>query len=94
MVPYVAHLIVQVLSFNMNLISSLYCVPRPSYPFRGKFGKSVKGSFSETAEIVDRGSIYIVSESTDSKPQYDPYLISVVCSCTELSISGKIWELR
>ena len=26
--------------------------------------------------------------------QYDPNLISVVCSQTELSISGKIWETR
>ena len=29
----------------MNLISSPYRVPRPSYPFRGKFGRSGKGSF-------------------------------------------------
>ena len=77
---YVAHLKVQVPSFNMNLISSPQCVPRPSYPFRGKFGRSGKGSFSEKAEIVDSGSICIASESTVSQLQYDPYLISVACS--------------
>ena len=79
-VPYVAHLIVQVLSFNMNLISSPYLVPRPSYPFRGKFGRSGKGSFTEKAKTVNRGSVCIVSERTCSKLQYVPYLISVACS--------------
>ena len=33
-------------------------------------------------------------ESTCSKLQYDPYLISVACSNTELSISEKIWAAR
>ena len=42
-VPYVMRLNVQVLSLNMNLISSQKRVPRPSYPFRGKFGDQVKG---------------------------------------------------
>ena len=37
-VSNVAYLKVQVLSFNMNLISSPYRVPRPSYLFGGKFG--------------------------------------------------------
>ena len=46
-VPYVAHLTVQVLNFNMNLISSPYRVPRPSYPFRGKLGRSGIGSINE-----------------------------------------------
>ena len=31
------------------------------------------------------------SESTCSKLQYDPYLISVACSQTELSIPEKLW---
>ena len=53
-VPYVAHLIVQNLSFNMNLISSPYRVPRPSYPIRDKFGRSGKQSFTEKGKIVDR----------------------------------------
>ena len=79
-VPYVAHLIVQILSFNMNLISSPYRVPRPSYPFRGKFGRSGEGSFTEKAKIFDSGSVCIDSERTCSKLQYDPYLISVACS--------------
>ena len=51
-VPNVAQLKVQVLSFNMNLISSPKRIPRPSYPFRGKFGRSGKGSFTEKARIV------------------------------------------
>ena len=60
----------------------------------GKIGRSGKGSFSEKAEIVDRGSICIASESTGSMLQYDPYLISVACSYTELSIWEKIWAIR
>ena len=79
-VPYVAHLIVRDLSFNMILISSPYRVPRPSDRYRGKFGRSGKGSFAEKAKIVDRGSVCIASERTCSKLQYDPYFISVVCS--------------
>ena len=42
-VPYVAHLKVQVLSFNLNLIFSPYRVPRPGYPFRKNLGDQVKG---------------------------------------------------
>ena len=52
-VPYVAHLKVQVLSFNMNLIPSPKRIPRPSYPFGGKLGGSGKGSFTEITKIVD-----------------------------------------
>ena len=33
-------------------------------------------------------------ESTCPNLQYDPYLISVACSYTELSISEKIWAIR
>ena len=42
-IPYVTCLKVQVLRFNMDLISSWYRVPRPSYPLRGEFGDQVKG---------------------------------------------------
>ena len=38
-VPYVEHLKVQVLSFNMILISSLYRVPRLSYAIWENFGR-------------------------------------------------------
>ena len=69
-VPYVAHLIVQVLSFNLNLISSPLRVTRPSYQFRLKFGRSGKGSFTEKAKIVDRGSVCIALERLCSKLQY------------------------
>ena len=51
-VPNVAHLKLQVLSFNMNLMFSPWRVPRPGYPFRSKFGRSGKGSFPEKAKIV------------------------------------------
>ena len=68
-VAYVAHLIVQVLSFNLNLISSPYRVPRPSYPFRGKFGRSGKGSFTDKAKIVNRGSQSSPRESKSSRLQ-------------------------
>ena len=33
------------------------------------------------------------SENTCFKLQYDPYLISVACSYTELAISAKIGEI-
>ena len=79
-VPYVAHLIVQVLSFNMNLISSPYGVPRTSYPFRCKFSRSGKGSFTEKAKIVGRCTVFLASGRTCSKLEYDPYLSSVACS--------------
>ena len=79
-VPYLTHLKVQVLSFNMNLISSPFCVPRPSQPFWERLGRSGKGSFDEKAKIVDRGSLSSALERTGSKLQYKPYLFSVACS--------------
>ena len=42
-VPYVVHMKVQVLNFNMNLIFSPWRVPRPCYTFREKFGDQVNG---------------------------------------------------
>ena len=79
-VPKVAHLKVQVLGFNMNLISSRKRIPRPSYPFGGKLGRSGKGSFTEKAKIVDRSFLCSASESTGSKLQYEQCLFSVGCS--------------
>ena len=38
-VPYVVQLKVQVLSYNIILISSPLHVTSPSHPFRGKFGR-------------------------------------------------------
>ena len=76
-VPYVAHLKVQVLIFNMNVFSSPYRVPRPSYPFREKFGRSGKMLFTEKAKIVDRGYQSFALESTGCKLQYEPSLFSV-----------------
>ena len=83
-----------VCSFKMILLSSPLRVPRPSYPFRKNFGRSGKGSSTEKAKIVNRGSQCSPHESTCSKLQYDPYLISVACSYTELSISKKICAIR
>ena len=93
-VLYVAYQKIQVLSCIMNLISSPQQAPRPSYPFRGKFGRSGKGSFTEKAKIVQRVSLCIALEKTCSKLQYDAYLISVACCQSELSISEKLREIR
>ena len=79
-VPIVVHVKVHVRSFDMNLISSPYRIPRPSCPLRGKFGRTGTGSSNEEALIVYRASLCNVPESTRSKLQYDPYLISVACS--------------
>ena len=76
----------------MILISSPQRVPRPSCPFRGKFGRRGKRSSNEKAEIVYRGSLCHAPDSTGSKVQYEPHLFSEACSQTELSISGKIWR--
>ena len=93
-VPYVPHVKAQILSFDMILISSPWRVPSPSYPFRWNFGRSGKGSFSEKAKIVNWGFECSLRESTYSKLQNDPYLISVACSNTELFISGISWAIR
>ena len=39
-------------------------------------------------------SLSMSSESTRFWLQYDPLLIFVACSQTELSISEKLWEIR
>ena len=57
-VTNVVHVKVHVLSFDMILISSAYRVLTPSYPFRRKYGRSGKGSFSEKAKNFN------LSEST------------------------------
>ena len=76
-VPSVVHVKVHVPSLNMILISSLWCVPRPSYPFRKKFGRSGKMLFTEKGKIVDRGSTCSAPESTVCKLQYEPFLFCV-----------------
>ena len=79
-VPYVTNLKVQVVSINMILISSPYCVPRPSCPFRGKFGRTSKVSSNEKGKIVEGGSLCNAPESTGSKFEYERSLFSVACS--------------
>ena len=59
-----------------------------------KFGRSGKGSVTEKTKIVNRVYLCSARGSTRSKLQYGPYLISVLCSLTELSILGKIWKIR
>ena len=88
-VPNVAHLKIQVVSFDMNLISSTKRIPRPSYPFGGKLGRSGKGWSTEEAKIIDGSSVCSAPESTGSNLQYEQCLFSVRCSFTKLSISVK-----
>ena len=50
--PNVVHLKVQVLSFNVILISSPQRVLTPSYPFLGKFGDKLKCSSPKKLKIL------------------------------------------
>ena len=93
-IPYVKPLKEHVLSCNMIPISFPQRVPRPSYPFRRNFGRSGKGSFTEKAKIVDRGSLSSKTESTGYKLQYEAHLFSVARSQTELFVWGEIWVIR
>ena len=88
-VPYVAHMKIQVRRCNMNLFSSPQRVPRLSCAFWEKFGRTDKGSFTEKARIVDRGSLSSAPESTGSNLQYEPFLFPVACSQTELPFQEK-----
>ena len=74
-VSYVTRLKVQVLRFNMNLIPSRLGVPRPSYPFRGKFGDQVKGRSAKKLK-----SLIVVS--------YVAHMIIQVLSCNMNLISS------
>ena len=85
---------VHVFSYNIILLSSPQHFLRPSYPFWRNFGRSGKGSLNEKATIDNGGAHCRQRESTSSKLQYDPDLISVACSYTELSISEEIWAIR
>ena len=78
-VRYVAHLKVQVLIYNMILISSLWLVLRLSYQFREIFGVQVKGRSPKEQKLMIEVPIS-APESTGCKLLYDPYLISVSCS--------------
>ena len=86
-VPNVVHEKVHVPSFNMILTSSPQRVLTPSFPLWGKFGKSGKGSYTEKADILVRGSLCSPHASTGSKLQYEPDHFSVQCSQTKLSVS-------
>ena len=79
-VPYVAHLNVQALSFNMILFSSPSQDPRLGKHFLGRLATSGKRSFTEKAKIVDRGSLFSTPECIGSKVQYEPHLFSVAHS--------------
>ena len=75
-IRYVAHLKVEVLIYNLILISSPWRVHRPSYPFREIFGVQVKGRSPKQQKLM----IEVPYETTGSKLQYDLYLIYVSCS--------------
>ena len=60
--------------------------------FGENLGERVNCRPTRKPKIVDRGSLCSEPESTGSKVQHEPYLFSVACSLTELSISGKIWR--
>ena len=79
---------------NLVLISSPVPVLEPSYPFLGNFVRTGKGSFTEKSNIVTLFPPGSQREVTCSKLQYNPYLTSVACLYTELSICGKIWAIR
>ena len=90
----VVHVKVPVLSFNMILFSCPLRVLRPSHPFRTHGAKYGKGPFPKKSKIFNRGCQCSPCESTCSKLQYDPYLISVACSYTKISISWKFGAIR
>ena len=79
-VPDELHFKVKFFSYICILFSSPWRVPKLSFAFWEKIGRSGKGSFTEKAKIIDRGSICSVPENTGSKPQYEPFLFSVACS--------------
>ena len=93
-VLYVLQVKEHVSSFNTILISSPLRVPRLSYPFPGKFGRSGKGSLTEKAKIVDKGSQCSALESKGCKLECEPCPFSVECSQIKLYISVNIWEIR
>ena len=93
-VPSVADLNIPVPSCTMIHISAPWRVPTSSCPIWEKIGRTSKASFTEKTKIVDSSSICSAPDSTGSKLQYEPHLFSLVCSQTELSISGKFWEIR
>ena len=80
------------LQYNPSLFS--VACSQTELSISGKIWKSGKGSFTEKARIVDSGSLCSAPENTGSKLQYEPYIFSVAGSQTELSIFGKIWEIR
>ena len=52
LVIYIAHLKIHVLMYNMNLISSPWRVPSPSYPFLEMFGDHVKGRSPKKLKLM------------------------------------------
>ena len=55
-VPYVPQVKVQILSFNMILLSSPWRVPSTSYSFRRKLRRSGKAAVTANVNIVNCGS--------------------------------------
>ena len=90
-VPYVALLNVQALSFNVNLFSSPRRVPRPSYTFWQKFGRSGKGSFTEKAKsLIEVPNVALLNIQAASFNMNLFLLRSVFLD--RVSHFGKIWR--
>ena len=93
--PYILDVKVHVLSFNMILISSPQGVPTPSYPFRGNLGDQVKDRSTKNLNLlIEVPYVSNLKVQVQIFNMNEPFLFSVACSQTQLSISGKIWEIR
>ena len=79
-VPNEAHLKVHILSYNIILMASPSRVPGRNCDFLEKFGRTGKGSFTEKAKIIAKGSLSSAPESTGSKLHYEPHLFTVARS--------------
>ena len=60
--------------------------------FGENLGEQVKGRQTRNLKLLIEGSLCNAHESTGSTFEYEPYLFSLACSKTELSVSGKIWR--
>ena len=79
-VPFLALLMIQFQSFNVNFFPSPKHVPTPYYPFGGNLGEQVKcRSLKKLKSLIEVPYVAHL-KSAGSKLQYERYLFSVVCS--------------
>ena len=93
-VPYVVHVKVHVLSFNIIHIHLRRVFLHRVIHFGENLGDKVKGRSPKKVKVLIEVPKVLSSESTCFYLQYYPSLISVPCSWTESSISEKLWEIR